>query len=124
MVQSVSSPISLQAGEYRLYTSKRLSFTQEILSNSKEADLAVQELNLFPNPSSGSASLQFYLDEGRAMQIQIFAADGSLLYTAMQGTLPSGAHQIPLAIDVVPGLYFVQLSTSGGKITMKWTVTP
>lgn len=122
MIMDVSAPIELQAGEYRLYTSKRLDFTQDILSNREEIHLPVDKVSIFPNPSEGVANLQFYLTEATRIKLEVFAADGSLLQTVREEQLPSGQHSQRLPAQQVPGFYFIRLTTPAGSLVRKWMV--
>ncbi len=122
MVTNVSTPISLEAGEYHLYTSKRLAFTQDILSSGREVDLPVSEVAVFPNPSQGSANLQFSLSDASRIKIEVYATDGRLLETLLEQQLPSGQHTQILPTRQANGLYFIKLSTPNGSLVRKWFV--
>jgi len=122
MVANVNTPISLEAGEYRLYTSKRLAFTQDILSSDEEVDLPLRKVAVFPNPSQGPASLQFTLREASRVKIEVYSADGRLLEILQEQQLPSGQHTQALPIRQTNGLYFIKLSTPAGSLVRKWFV--
>lgn len=122
MVTDPTAPIALEAGEYRLYTSKRLDFTQDILSSDEEIDLPVGEVAIFPNPSQGLAMVQFSLTEATSIKLEMYAADGRLLHTLLQEQLPSGRHTQELPVGQAPGFYFIKLSTTEGSVVRKWVI--
>ena len=122
MVTNTSAPIMLEAGEYRLYTSKPLAFTQDILSSDEEAYLPLSEVAIFPNPSEGAAQMQFSLSENSRVKIEVYATDGRLLQTLTEEQLPSGVHTKYLPSNQSSGLYFIKLSTPTGSLVRKWMV--
>lgn len=122
MVTDVTAPITLEAGEYRLYTSQALAFTQDILSSDDEVLLPLSEVSIFPNPSQSSAQLQFSLTETSRVKIEVFATDGRLLQTLAQEQLPSGFHTQQLPTNQLSGFYFIKLSTPAGSLVRKWLV--
>lgn len=122
MVTNTSTPIMLEAGEYRLYTSKPLAFTQDILSSDEEVNLPMSEVAIFPNPSQGTAQLQFSLNETSRVKIDVYATDGRLLQTLAEEQLPSGKHIQDLPANRISGLYFIKLTTPQGSLVRKWMV--
>ena len=122
MVTNTSAPIMLEAGEYRLYTSKPLAFTQDILSSDEEVNLPVSEVAIFPNPSQGPAQLQFSLNETSRVKVEVYATDGRLLQTLTEEQLPSGKHIQDLPANRLGGLYFIKLTTPQGSLVRKWMV--
>ena len=57
LVTDLQMPIALEPGEYRLYTSKRLSFPDITAGVGKHA-LAVNELKVYPNPVKGTLYME------------------------------------------------------------------
>ena len=122
MVTDVTAAIALAPGGYHLYTSKKLTLETEIPNSSEDLPLPLSEIRIFPNPSADTAQLSFTLQKNTAVQIQLYTANGALIQTLVQQPLGSGAHIIPLKKQVVPGLYFIQMTTPEGQITKKWVV--
>ncbi|MEZ5039799.1 MAG: alpha-amylase family glycosyl hydrolase [Saprospiraceae bacterium] len=122
MVENVAAAIALAPGEYKLYTSQKLAFTQDILNSEEDVLLPISEVALFPNPTEGEAILQFYLEKNTRVQVQVYAANGAWIQTLWQQPLPSGQHAIPLKKQAAPGLYFIQITTPEGQLTKKWVV--
>ena len=70
-------------------------------------------LNIFPNPSSGPATLQYHvpgMDKGEAI---VFDGFGRSVVTIK---LQQEAGQLPLP-DLAPGVYLIRLSASGQHLS-------
>lgn len=122
MVTDVTAEIALAPGGYKLYTSKKLILETEIPNSSEDISQSLNEIRIFPNPSSATAQLNFNLEKNTDIQIQLYSVTGALIKTLLQQSLASGEHIIPLKKPVVPGLYYIQMTTSEGQITKKWMV--
>jgi len=80
------------------------------------------------NPWRPGDAIRFGLSTGGAAQITLYDARGRLVRSLLSGPLPAGERQV--AWDgrddrgraVVPGLYFVRLSTPQGSATHKLAV--
>ncbi len=109
-----NTPISLQQGEYRLYTSKQVarpSFLtgindQPVYDGSSEA-----LFNVFPNPFSEEAVIMFTGEyEYQPHTVEMFSADGSRVWLK---AVPAGINELPIeGAGLAPGVYFLKV-TSG-----------
>ena len=122
MVTDVTAAIALAPGGYHLYTSKKLTLETEVPNSSEDLPFSFSEIRIFPNPSADIAQLSFTLGKNMDIQIQLYTANGALIQTLVQQSLASGSHIIPLKKQVVPGLYFIQMTTPEGQVTKKWVV--
>jgi len=91
-----------------------------VLAGSKDKSL------LFPNPSNGSAQLQFDLKENAKISIEILDVAGRLIHS-MKMQSPAGVHYIDLP-HTAPGQYLVRLNTESKHISdsevHRWVVQP
>ncbi|WP_033370026.1 alpha-amylase family glycosyl hydrolase [Hymenobacter norwichensis] len=114
-VANATAPITLQPGQYAVYTS-RLIRKSTVLSNKPRATDALR-LTAAPNPTSSSALLRYELTAPAAVTVTVQNLLGSTLRTIQVGTRQvSGQHELNLPVrDLANGVYLVRLST--GQLT-------
>jgi glycosidase len=113
-VSDVNNPILLKPGEYRLYSNKKLPAFKELATASVEKP-ASSKFRVFPNPASN-----FFRIEAKDVisAASLFSADGKLIRKEEQYS-----NTINFAIqDLKPGLYLLQVKTSGQVFTEKVVV--
>jgi len=108
VVSNIAEPISLQAGEYHIYTTKRLQIPEfvgvnEIIYDSKG------KVDIYPNPASGSVNIRINED---------FNGDASLVLFDMHGRMLRDVHisskQTVFDIEGLDkGLYLLNVVTNG-----------
>ncbi len=101
-ITNTTVPISLQPGEYKLFTTQQL---QNPLSN--EDIVSSQLIKLFPNPTSDSFKLSEEIDS-----LDIFNVSGQLVKTFQQS---ENRYQIE---DLNTGIYFVKI-VSGNQVQVE-----
>lgn len=80
------------------------------------AALALLEIRVFPNPSTGSASVRLSLREASELTLQVYDAIGRIVVTPVSTQLGAGAHVLPLDLTALPrGVYVVRASSAGGS---------
>lgn len=80
-------------------------------------------VEIFPNPATKNASINFVLTQTGNVTLTAYDATGSLVNTVYEGILNPGAHSLIWDTrDVFPGVYFVRLRTSEHSLTLKLTV--
>ncbi len=107
IVTNVSESIPLQAGEYRLYTSKILAKPEYvgIIDN----DINENNLLLYPNPANNRLNIT---TTENIVQVNIYNLIGSLIYTR------SGINQNMISINTNSfnqGYYIAKIITNNGK---------
>jgi uncharacterized delta-60 repeat protein len=86
----------------------RDEFTSEV-GNTLDNNTIV---NIYPNPFSESANIQFSLAENSAITIELFDLQGRKIKTIKQGNFSAGTHSLKFSADDLPkGVYFLQLKT-------------
>lgn len=78
-----------------------------------------------PNPFHGSTRIQFTLMNAGPVQLAVHDAQGRVVAELMQGVLAAGTHELlwegrdRRGRPVVPGAYFIHLSTPAASLTRK-----
>ncbi len=115
--------VSLEAGEHtlRLSVGRRGDFNLNTLTFMEASGVAVGELQdvpefgleaLYPNPTRGSFSVRFALDQPGAVQLEVFDVTGRRVASRPM-TRPTGAHEELLDTSKYPaGLYAVRLTSA------------
>ncbi|HEX2394313.1 MAG TPA: alpha-amylase family glycosyl hydrolase [Bacteroidales bacterium] len=101
-VTDVSMNISLEAGEYRIYTAKKM---ESVINRSVKNDLGADDV--FPNPSHNAIFLNTEVSSGI---IEIFSAMGTKMLSVEMNT----NNQIDIS-RLSPGYYIIRV-TSGAQI--------
>jgi len=117
--------IDLNPGEYKLYTSNRISRPSYIVGIEDTyipGELAEMDFNISPNPFTDEVLVTFINEEGHQPQIiEIFALDGSAVFSMK---LPAGISEYRWdgrnsgGLEVNPGIYLLSL-TSGNRQSVK-----
>lgn len=101
--------LPLQAGEYRIYTDKRLA-KPNIGTGTTEPETPENQMTLFPNPANESVMLAFVSDTYGKSVLQIFDLNGKRLVGLNGIETERGLNQIQIPLKgLKTGLYFVQL---------------
>jgi hypothetical protein len=80
-------------------------------------ELEASGANIFPNPSNGSAVVQFdYIDAKRV--VKVFSATGILISNDEVGTF----YQYELPNHLATGLYFVEITSGRQMERLRWIV--
>jgi glycosidase len=123
-VTDVNEKIMLQAGEYRLYTSKKLT-TPAFVGIDDEMFIGDSfDVNIYPNPASSELTVQFYKQsEQDAVMISIFNLTGKKVKEIKNGNLINGLNQIKTDISYLqPGIYFLKTRLEGKPAVKKLIV--
>jgi uncharacterized protein YjdB len=76
--------------------------------------LHVDDLNLFPNPTSGSVSVGYSLQNAQPVFVEVMTMQGVIMKTTLLQS-NAGENQVPFSLaGVSPGIYFIQLRTVKG----------
>ncbi|MBD3335478.1 MAG: T9SS type A sorting domain-containing protein, partial [Candidatus Eisenbacteria bacterium] len=80
-----------------------------------EITIAQPTVRVFPNPAQGSATLSYALPQAGRAQLRIYAPDGSLVRTLVDGRQPAGRYALRWdgrdngGRPAAAGMYFYQL---------------
>ncbi|RNI28986.1 DUF4961 domain-containing protein [Rufibacter latericius] len=128
-VTNVNQAITLQPGEYRVYTTKRLSNASILLSSKGEKDALAKGVVAFPNPSrTGEVTVRYQLVSAAEVSLQVFDQLGRLVINRSVGKQAAGAHSITQTLTtgtgkrLAPGMYFCKLITGTSANTIQVVV--
>ncbi|MFO7613505.1 MAG: alpha-amylase family glycosyl hydrolase [Bacteroidales bacterium] len=111
-VTNLAQPMTLQAGEYRLYTNVRLE-TPQIGTGLHEISPETGMLRVFPNPSR-LFNIELEMVSQSEAVIEIYDITGRKAGHVFDGRLAAGNHTIQWSADhssVKPGLYLLRVMT-------------
>lgn len=113
-----TNPLTLQGGEYRLYTSKRLDKPETGLGIPSIQPSGRNQLlgQPYPNPSGSTFSIPLHLQSPEFIDLSVFDLAGRKIATIYNGKLTSGSHKFAwepgnLNQNIQPGIYFMRLVT-------------
>jgi hypothetical protein len=121
-VNDVNMTVSLQPGQFRVYTDQQLpipDMTIPNLTNLEEMN-AAQNLGAYPNPFEHFTSITFSLEEGQEVDLVVTDALGRRVKSLFRAMAQTGAHMVEWNGDtesgerVEAGLYLYQLTTAKG----------
>jgi hypothetical protein len=129
-VTSLTNPITLQPGEYHLYTTVKLP--KPAFTGLDEHGVIQQNGNysiVYPNPSSGDFTIQFKLNNPLHVRITVSDLFGRPIIALLNGNLSEGTHYITWngsnqkGQRVQPGMYLYKFeagdSTETGKLIVQ-----
>ncbi|MCF8245229.1 MAG: T9SS type A sorting domain-containing protein [Saprospiraceae bacterium] len=111
-VTDVASPLSFNAGEYRLYTDVKVAPPGFYTDAAEVAGQSFDWL-VSPNPTSGEVTIDLVLDKNAEVQLTVFDAQGRQVLIHDEERLAAGQQRLALSLDMGAGLYFVCLNVDG-----------
>ncbi len=110
-VTDPNAAISLQPGEYRIYTSEPVDYAVSTEEAPKKGSLS---LKAAPNPSHGPILLTYELPVSDTANVEIFSMQGQPVYRQLLGKQASGWHALEINADLPAGAYVLKL-TAGSR---------
>jgi hypothetical protein len=117
-VSNVNANITLQPGEYRLYSTKYLGSPKLTLGiNDTYVPASNQFVNVYPNPTSGILNIEIDNIVPAPVSLTVFDITGRVVKTMKPGYLPEGKQVISWdgrsdnGIPAGSGIYLVRVST-------------
>jgi glycosidase len=124
-VSNVNQSITLQPGEYRIYTTKRLS-SSSILTKTREESSLVERAVAFPNPAgAGEVTIRYHLVSSSEVSLQLFDQLGRQVMQRSLGRQGAGTQMVTQPLKggngrtLVPGLYLCKIITGGTARTLQ-----
>ncbi|XZF13439.1 alpha-amylase family glycosyl hydrolase [Chitinophagaceae bacterium MMS25-I14] len=116
-VTSTPMSVNLQAGEYRLYLSKRTALslnTTAVNETNKEAG-KVQLFQNYPNPFANTSTVAFYLPAKDKVRLEMRDITGKLVDVIADANFNPGSYTFDLTGSKLgAGIYFISLTTANG----------
>jgi len=113
LVSNITSPINLQPGEYRIYTSQNLNDQVSVGINSPNhfGDFNVQ---ISPNPANQQTNIQYDLLRPAAVHISLINPLGQTVAVLDESQKNAGTHYLTgNTSELKTGLYFLRLDVGG-----------
>ncbi|MFH0759188.1 MAG: T9SS type A sorting domain-containing protein [Bacteroidota bacterium] len=91
-----------------------ISFTASGAVGLEEVEMVENELNIYPNPTSGITTIRFQLALSKSMVLKIIDLKGQVVFQRDLGSLPQDENLIQLDLSsLTGGIYNLQLSNDG-----------
>ncbi|MCC3153481.1 alpha-amylase family glycosyl hydrolase [Hymenobacter sp. BT770] len=122
-VSNVNAPISLQPGDYAVYTSRRIKRSTLLATRPGQETANAFHLTAAPNPASGTTTVQYELLTGAPVQLTVRNVLGQNVLTLPVVREAAGAHtrELPLG-KLAPGVYIVQLRADSRQQMLRLVV--
>ena len=127
-VTDVNASITLQPGEYRLYSDVKMEVDVNTNAINNKNDNLPEKYTLYsnyPNPFNASTVIKYALPEAAQVQITIYDLSGRKVKTLVQNHKQAGNHRViwngtdNWGNSLASGVYFYSLQTSEKRITQK-----
>jgi len=120
-VSNTDQEISLEAGEYRLYSSGKMAAIDPALNNQTLQPLpGGHDVKLYPNPSRGHYRLEFRLKRRSRVTLSVYNLAGQKVRQVADREYSPGRHLLQIHAGELPsGMYFYRLKAGGDQITGK-----
>lgn len=119
-VTNVNDLITLQAGEFKIYTDKKLEKPNYLSINEHQQSSNITKATLYPNPVTNNTMLNFALKNNEYFTINIIDLQGRIIKNVFEGELKSGHHAIPFSVSKLSqGIYFVVMRGENNLKTKK-----
>jgi hypothetical protein len=120
-VTDLAGTMTLQAGEYRMYTDVQLPVPIIGTGINDHDDTGEGSLNVYPNPSR-DFNIEVTLDDRSDLHLDLFDLSGRQLGTIYNGQLPAGTFRFNFSgseYNLKGGLYFLRSTTGSKSETVK-----
>lgn len=125
-VANVTESISLQPGEYRFYTNRKLT-TPDFILEVKEpvSNLSEIQLNAYPNPSWDKFNIRVSSPQPVHVTITIFDITGKEVLQLIAGQKVSDSQEFlwdgktAMGIEAESGIYFIRVTTQDANQIIK-----
>lgn len=112
-VTSLTDKITLKAGEFRLYTSKRLTVPETGLAIPEKVSYQnVLLKQLFPNPVNDHLNVNINMLKNGNIKLELIDASGQQMNSLFNGSLMKGLQTVEVDLNgLASGMYILKLTT-------------
>ncbi len=120
-VSDVNAAITLQPGEYHIYTTKRLTPPDFILATQEHTiNSGLPVFNMYPNPASSNIELKMNMQSVSNGLISLYDLTGRRIKTFYKGRFNQGVNTMDFDVSGIgQGLYFVVVNTENQRQVKK-----
>ncbi len=124
-VTSLTDKITLKAGEYRLYTSKKLAVPETGLALPENPELSGDMLgNVYPNPAGDFIEIPVQMMRDGDVSLTIYNSSGKLIKTIDNKRLTVGKHLISIStVALGNGVYILRLLSDETAKTTRFVIS-
>ena len=123
-VTDVNANISLQPGEWHLYTDKKLESPGIVLPVEEEIREAYPT-TIFPNPTHGQLKIRYYLPRVDQVNLQVFNLLGEKVFATNKSSRAAGWNELSLNLaekNIPAGTYLLKIEGGGKQEMLKFVV--
>lgn len=118
----VKHDVGFSAGMFAAYQTQLGSCPTAYLGETKEEILSQESVNVYPNPSTNLANIEFNAGLNADVNVQVTNSIGQVVYVQSMGEI-SGMQKIELnTADLDAGLYFINVTINGVVTTERLSV--
>lgn len=89
-----------------------------IILSDKEYNVDILKIKFFPNPVSSKLSIEFELDESKAIEVSVYSILGVRVKCYEKTMWRIGRNSVSFDLeDIAPGIYFIQLINQNSKFS-------
>ena len=124
VVSDGQTPISLGAGEYRIYATEELMQPPPVADeDGPEGAAAFGIAAAFPNPTARRASVRYALDQPGDVRLEAYDVLGRRVAVLAEGAQAAGDHEATFDASALPaGVYVLRLTAGAQTATARVTV--
>ncbi|MCF8337361.1 MAG: T9SS type A sorting domain-containing protein [Bacteroidales bacterium] len=119
-VEDTSEPITLQPGEYHIYTSEQIE-SANLNVDVEEVENSALGASVYPNPSQNNFNIRLETQKIFEGNISVFNTFGEKVTDIYEGALNPGTHKFNWTPGnkIATGIYFLRITNSEGTIMKK-----
>jgi hypothetical protein len=120
-VSSAANEIVFEGNDVGIGTSQ--GFEADIATSTNELT-AVNEISVFPNPTSADLTVNFTLAETTQLTVDVYNALGQRVQTVATENFQAGQHTLEVnTSNMASGLYFINLRNANAVLTKRFAVS-
>ncbi|MCC3159297.1 T9SS type A sorting domain-containing protein [Hymenobacter sp. 15J16-1T3B] len=125
-VSNVNAQLTLQPGEYRVYTTTRVRRPATVLASKAEQRVAALGLTVAPNPAAGRATVRLTAPTAAPVTVSVRNVIGREVRRVQLPARPAGAAlEVPLTLDgLAAGVYIVNVQAGAASAATRLVVQP
>lgn len=122
-VSNTTMSISMQPGEYRLYTTTKIPRADDFTTSLDKREIVENDLKIFPNPGQRELLVSWTQKSPENMSIEIRNLLGQIVYENKLGRVSSGKQLVSMSPSLASGAYIISINSNKGNVARrKWIV--
>jgi hypothetical protein len=123
-VSDVSAQVSLQPGEYHIYTTKFIPKPAQLNTGIDDILQSNYDVNIYPNPMQQELTIQLDVEKSANLQIDIYTIAGQKVVSVYKGKVNQGVASYTVSKSQLPsaGIYLLVVEGGNGRKVSKLVV--